>query len=152
MRTEFNRYAVKANEMLGMLAEELQITPDKALRLLRCVLHVLRDHMSIQESMQFIAQLPIIIKGIYVEQWNAQTQQRRIHTLEEFLNEVRDHDDWVADYDFESDESTAKIVRAVFKTLYFYVSEGEFEDVIAIMPLPIKKFISDSMGKGKMTM
>lgn len=150
--TEFDTYAARGNELLGMLSEELEVTTTKALRILRCVLHVIRDHLSTAESLQLIAQLPIIVKGIYVEQWNTQTKKQRLHSLTEFLNEIRDYDDKLAEYDFGTAAATEKIVKAVFKTLHFYISDGEFEDLIAALPVPLKKFISDSIGKGNITM
>jgi hypothetical protein len=40
----------------------------------------------------------------------------------------------------------------VYRGLHYYLSDGEFDDMIAVMPAELKKLISDSIGKGSMAM
>ena len=152
MATDFDKYAAKGNELLKMLAEDLDISTDKALRILRCVLYAIRDHLSLQESIQVVSQLPMAVKGIYVDRWATPHRVPRIHHVEEFLNEIRLYDKKLAGYDFGNDESARKAAEAVFRTLNYYLSEGEFEDIIAVMPAEIKKFIGGSIGHGSMVL
>lgn len=149
MTTDFNKYAAKGNELLKVLAEDLEIPRGKAGRILRAVLHALRDHLSIEESLQVISQLPVALKGVYVDQWNMPQKNPRIHHVKQFLDEVRKYDAGLAGYDFGNDESAGRVVKAVFKTLNNYLSDGEFEDIIAVLPTEIKEFIRDSIGQNK---
>ncbi len=152
MATPFDKYAAKGNEFLHLLAEDLQISNEKAFRILKAVLHVLRDHVSINESMQIMSQLPVAVKGIYVEQWHIDATVKKLHTQHDFLNEVCHYDKGTVLEDFENYEAVEKSVKAVFRTLNYYLSEGEFEDIIAVMPVEIKKLIEDSIGKNRMVL
>jgi hypothetical protein len=54
--------------------------------------------------------------------------------------------------DFENYDAIEKSVRAVFRRVNYYLSEGEFEDIIALMPVEIKKLLEDSIGKSRMVL
>ena len=76
MNTNFDKYALKGNEFLVRLSKNIgnEKDLDSAFRILRSTLRVLRKHFTIQESMQLLAQLPVAIKGVYVEGWNFQAK------------------------------------------------------------------------------
>ena len=152
MATPFDKYAAKGNELLHLLAEDMQISNEKAFRILKAVLHVLRDHVSVNESMQIMSQLPVAVKGIYVEQWHVDATVKKLHIPHDFFNEVCRHDKGMVLQDFENYEAVEQSVKAVFRTLNYYLSEGEFEDIIAVMPVEIKKLIEDSIGKNRMVL
>ncbi|MFT5735990.1 MAG: hypothetical protein ACI9SG_000323 [Maribacter sp.] len=44
--------------------------PDKAGRIFTAIMHALRDIIPPEESLQFIAQLPIFLEGIFVNGWS----------------------------------------------------------------------------------
>lgn len=146
MPSEFDKYAAKGNEVLNLLMNDLSIPADKAGRILRAVLHTIRNHVSVQESMQVMAQLPMALKAIYVDQWSIRQDTPRIHHIKQFLDEVRSCDNGLAGYDFGNDESATLMVKGVFRTLRYYVSDGEFEDIIAVLPNEIKEFVRNSIG------
>ena len=152
MTTPFDKYAAKGNDLLHLLSEDIQISNEKAFRILKAVLHVLRDHVNINESMQLMSQLPVAIKGIYVEQWHVGAAVKRLHTANDFFDEVCRYDKGMVLQDFENYEAVEKSVKAVFRTLNYYLSEGEFEDIIAVMPGEIKKLIEGSIGKNRMAL
>jgi uncharacterized protein (DUF2267 family) len=58
MATEFDRYAAKGNEFVNLLANDLQVPRDKAMRILRAVLHATRNHLPVQESWAMRAPKP----------------------------------------------------------------------------------------------
>lgn len=152
MATPFDKYAAKGNELLHLLAEDMQISNEKAFRILKAVLHVLRDHVSVNESMQIMSQLPVAIKGVYVEQWHVDATVKKLHTPHDFFNEVCRYDKGMVLQDFENYEAIEKSVKAVFRTLNYYLSQGEFDDIIAVMPVEIKKLIEGSIGKNRMVL
>jgi uncharacterized protein (DUF2267 family) len=89
MATDFDKYAAKGNEFLHMLADDLQVPTDKALRILRAVLHANRNHLDHGESLQLLSQLPMALKSVYVDQWHLSPGFKRIHHVKQFLDEIR---------------------------------------------------------------
>jgi len=135
----FDHYSAKGNHLLSELAAELG-EPDnipRAARVLRCTLHTLRRCLSIEESLHFISQLPLIIKGVYVDGWKV-SHKERIKTWDEFLLDLFDADGAPAGSDFEDRESAAIAVAAVLRVLMAHVSAGEMSDIIAQLPAQLK--------------
>lgn len=65
----FEKYVEKGNLFLKELAQELGNPDDKekAGRVLRTVLHVLRRRLTLEESFDLISQLPMCIKAVYID-------------------------------------------------------------------------------------
>jgi uncharacterized protein (DUF2267 family) len=136
----FERHAPKGNEFLHHLATRLgnEENRERAGRILRCVLHVLRDRLSVEESLQLIAQLPLVIKGFYVEGWSPARKHARIKTIQEFAEEVMRADGTSTWRDFSGVSDATEGIEAVIKTIADYVSAGELHHVIAILPEAMK--------------
>lgn len=94
---------------------------------LRAVLHALRDRLTVQEASDLASQLPILISGLFFQNWNPSKVPMKMRR-EEFLERVRH------DFTFELEGGTEALVKTVFTALSRYVSEGEFEDIRAIVP------------------
>lgn len=152
MSLDFDKYAAKGNEVVNMLADELKVPRDKAGRILRAVLHALRDRISIDESMQVLAQLPMALKSVYVDQWQPWHSFHRIHHIDEFIDDIRKYDKRSAAMDFGNDQTAMLAIKAVFKTLNYYLSEGEFRDIVAVLTTEMKEFVFNSIGYGKIVM
>jgi uncharacterized protein (DUF2267 family) len=152
MATEFDKYAQKGNEFLSLLENDLKVPSDKAFRILKSVLHTLRNHLGFEESLKVIAQLPMALKGIYVDQWTPGQRSPRMHHVKQLLDEIRESDKSLAAYDFGDDETAKSSVRAVFRTLNYFLSDGEFEDITAVFATEIKEFITGSIGQGRMAL
>ena len=140
MTPNFDKYAQKSNLFLKEVANELHIPEDrgKALRILRAVLHGLRDRIPPQESLQLIAQLPMFIKAIYVESWKWSPNNKGLRHLDDFMMSVKKHDGVSGPNDFENPEQTEKNIKAVFRVLKRHVSEGEIADVVATLPSSLR--------------
>lgn len=140
MTPNFNKYAQKSNLFLKEVANELQMPedPGRALRILRAVLHGLRDRIPPQESLQMISQLPMYIKAIYVEGWKWAPNNNSIRHIDDFVQAVKVHDGISGDYDFEDPEHTEEYIKAVFRVLQRHVSEGEIADVVATLPTELR--------------
>lgn len=100
----------------------------RAYRLLRAVLHALRDHLPVNEAADLGAQLPTLIRGVYYEQWRPAVMPVKERHLDAFLAEI--------DRAFVSDpiDDTAGAVAAVFGLLSDKVSAGEIADVRQSLP------------------
>lgn len=150
MSLDFDKYAEKGNEILNMLADDLEVTKDRAGQILRAVLYAMRSHINLDESLQVIARLPMALKSVYVDQWDPWHSFHRIHHVDEFIAEVRKNDKPSPAYSFENDKSVKQAVGGVFNTLSHYLSEGEFRDVIAVMPRELKEFIHKGIAEKSM--
>jgi uncharacterized protein (DUF2267 family) len=150
MSLNFEKYAAKGNEFVNLVAEDLIVPRDKAGRVIRAVLHALRNRLSHEESFQLLAQLPMVLKGVYVDGWKFDKDFNRIRHLTDFLDEIRNEDGGLAGYDFGNNEKAKQAVAAVFKGLNFFISEGEMNDVLNVLPQELKKFIKEGIA-GKET-
>lgn len=148
MNHYFETYAQKGNEFLDLLADELRCPEDipRALRILRCVMHTVRNNVSPEVSLQFIAQLPMVIKAVYIEGWKlSEVRKKPLPTAEAFIREVLQSESGVlAQHDFAHREEVNRSVRAVFTTVRRYVSDGEWLDVVAVMPAAIRDLLMKS--------
>lgn len=141
MVIDFDKYALKGNEFIRFVALDLEVPRDKAGRIVRAVLHALRDRLSFEESFQFMAQLPMAIKALYVEGWKYSVERSRIRHLDELLAAIREVDGKLSGFDFGNDVQALRAVQAVFNALYEYVSPGEMRDVLDLLPSSIRELV-----------
>src|ERR1041385_2433335 len=80
---------------------------------LRSVLHGLRDHLPIEQAVQFGNQLPMLIRGFYFENWNLQGRPLPSTSREDLLAGICIH----FNPDEYSTSSAETVVRAVFRLL-----------------------------------
>lgn len=151
MTTAFNRYASRGNEFIAQLADELNMSNDmpRAYRILKAVLHSIRNHISPEESSQLIAQLPMAIKGIYVDGWQIGKKQKRVDTLDEFMIEIYNLGGGFRGRTFGNRAEGGKAIKAVFQVLKRYVSEGELNDVLMCLPAPLRVALLDYIMEGE---
>ena len=144
MPTTFEKHAMKGNEFLHKLARNLGDEKDRerAGRILRSVLRALRNVITAEESIQLLAQLPVAIKGVYVDGWKFGHSRPRIRTIEDFAAEVIHEQGVSAWRDFANEVEVFDAIRAVMETLSEYVSEGEFSDIIAVLPKDIGETVN----------
>lgn len=141
MALHFDKYAQETNVFIKNLAKKLG-HPDelnKTERLLKAVLHALRDRITIQESLDMIAQLPMLLKAIYVENWSYTEKPLRLQTMEEFTQYVEKKQHQYGEQDFDWKKSTAELIKIVIGELHAnYISTGEIQDIIDQLPVELK--------------
>jgi len=117
------------HEWINELTDRLDWTHQKdALRLMRVVLHQVRDHLQPDELAQFSAQLPLLIRGMLFEGWVPKRTPVRQRDAETFVTEVEELVGSVQDYRGVED------IQAVFKLLNARISRGETDDIRANLP------------------
>lgn len=111
------------------------IGPDRqtAWRVLAVVLHRLRDRLPLGLAANLGAQLPILVRGIYYDQFQPERLPGDCDRLDTFAAEVgeRLRDNRPVDPE--------QAVRAVFKVLSNHVSDGEIANVVQALPEDIRK-------------
>ncbi|MCK5679117.1 MAG: DUF2267 domain-containing protein [Flavobacteriaceae bacterium] len=142
MALNFNQFASEANTFLKEYTKKLNVDgdTDKAGRILSAILHGLREIISIEESLQLIAQFPMFLKAVYVNRWSS-GKKKRIRNMTEFIDLVREFNGNTSIYDFESDEIAENYILTTFIMLRKYVSLGELEDIRTELPKDLKSMI-----------
>ena len=138
---DFNKYADKGNLMLDEVALEIGFPQNRDLagRILRSTLHALREVITIEESFQLMAQLPFVIKAMYIEEWKINRKTEKIKHVKDFVRKVIHEDFPVGHHDFQTVKDGENAVKAVFKVLRRHVSAGEIDDILATMPKELHK-------------
>jgi uncharacterized protein (DUF2267 family) len=104
----------------------------RSYRLLKAVLHSLRDSLQVNEAADLGAQLPGLLRGAYYEQWRPAVTPIKNRSVDDFLNRVNE--------DFKKDPlpNSAQAVMAVFQLLTKKITEGEIEDVRQALPEEVR--------------
>lgn len=114
-------------ELIASLRNE-----SEAYSVLRAVLHTLRDRLTPDEAVNLAAELPMLVRGFYYENWKPSVTPKILRTLAEFLREIPllPHPDETFDAE--------KAVRSVFLMLDHRVSAGEIHDVRHMLPQEVR--------------
>jgi uncharacterized protein (DUF2267 family) len=105
----------------------------EARRVMRVVLHAIRDRLEPNEAAQLASQLPELIRGIYYEEWVPGRRSSR-HGRE-FLVAI-EHEAKLRDL-----ADAALAVAATMRVLGRHVSAGEIDDVLADMPSEVRELL-----------
>lgn len=104
----------------------------RAYRLLRATLHALRDRLTAHEAVQFGAQLPMLIRGLYYDGWHMRDIPPSERSKSAFLAHIE------AAFKQDPNADTEGLVREVFKLLSRKLSSGEVEDVKYVLPPDVR--------------
>lgn len=140
----FEKYVEKGNLFLKEVAQEIGVPEDRerAGRILRTVLHVLRDRLTLEESFDLISQLPMCIKAVYVDGWKPKlTPDKSIRTVGDFIDAILEYDQRAAGRDFGNREHALEIVKALFRVIKNHVSDGEIQDLKGDLPHHLKTLL-----------
>jgi uncharacterized protein (DUF2267 family) len=139
---DLSRYNEKTNIILQELAIELGPSCDegKAWRILQSVLHALRRRLTLEESFDLMSQLPLLLKGVYVDGWNPRDCGIKMRTVDEFIECVRWANKHTASRDLGNDTEAKSAIEAVFRVLKNHVSAGEASDIKGTLPSHLSEF------------
>jgi uncharacterized protein (DUF2267 family) len=100
----------------------------KAYHGLRAVLHTLRDRLPVPEAAHLGAQLPMLIRGFYYEDWKPASTPIKVKTTQEFYDVVKEH--------FKADQNVnpLRLTEAVMGVLAANLSPGELTKLRRIIP------------------
>ena len=141
MAFNFEEYAQEGKAFLRELAANLGHPEEEqtTARILRAVLHTFRDRITISESLDVLAQLPMFLKGIYVEQWKYRETPLKLRSLEEFKDAVKAEQAQLGEQEFQWKEPTEEIIKTTFLSLKKYLTEGQAQHVLGQMPKEIQE-------------
>ncbi|MFF4879971.1 MULTISPECIES: DUF2267 domain-containing protein [unclassified Micromonospora] len=101
---------------------------------LRTVLHLLRDRLPVNESVEFAQQLPVLVRGIYFDGWNPSDVPIKLNR-DDFLYEVRQG------FPYDVEGGPERVTQVVLDTLRRHVTQGEWQDVKDTMPKDLARMM-----------
>jgi uncharacterized protein (DUF2267 family) len=106
----------------------------KSFRLLRGWLHALRDSLPLSEVAHVSAQLPLMVRGLFFEQWRPVADRPRMDG-ESFLNRL--------DEEVYPDqmEDTAQAATSVFLVFKSHVGEQESNKLLHVLPKGVRELL-----------
>lgn len=144
----FESFAQDAHKYINELAEELGHPEEKnrVLIIWRSVMHTVRDRIHLGESFQIIDPIPMIFKGIFVQNWKySEKPHLNYETIEEMKNQVKDLQALHGERDFSWSKSTEEIISITINSLKRFMPEGQLEHIIGQMPKEIKEYLSEQV-------
>jgi len=102
-------------------------------RLLRSVLHALRDWMNPDEAADLGAQLPMLVRGIYYEGWNPSATPVTERNRDDFVTRLQT--------DFKTDPlgNPDAAITAVLTVIASHLNHGELIQVRDTMQKPLRE-------------
>lgn len=132
--TAFTHAAQQAQQWVNELNDDLNWEDKgRAYRLLRSVLHTTRDFLSIEEVADLSAQLPIVIRGVFFEEWDPATAPVWKRKKQDFVAQI------ASEFENEPLENIDEAVAAVFRLLDRHISQGEITQVRNSMQKSLRK-------------
>ncbi len=116
----------------------------KALTALRSVLHATRERLPADECAQLTAQLPLLVKGLYWEDWDPHASTKLRHRAD-FLDAIH------AGFRHDSTIQPEAVAHAVFKVMGAHISEGELSDVRGMLPHDLRDLLPEPATAGMRT-
>ena len=116
------------------------IGPDKhvAWKVLSTVLHKIRDRLTVNLAAHLGAQLPLLVRGVYYDQYEPSKMPGECRNRDDFIQEVAE---WLSDTRPVDPELA---VRSVFKVLTKHVSEGQVRNVKEALPRSVRQMWDDA--------
>ena len=124
----FDKTLQTTNIWLNEISEEIGPDRQVAWKVLSIVLHKLRDQLPIELAAHLGSQLPLLIRGVYYDQFEPAKQPIDCNNAEEFATEVAE---WLSDT--RPIDPHAAIV-AVFGVLSRHVAEGQIVKIRNALP------------------
>jgi uncharacterized protein (DUF2267 family) len=113
------------------------VNKQRAYRLLRAVLQVLRDQLSPDEAAQLSAQLPLFVRGIYYEGYDPSRTPAAIRGKADFIARV------LTIFGPEPPEAMEEAIGAVFDVLDARISEGEMAQLRGSLTRDVRALFAD---------
>ena len=125
----FEKYAADGNRFIAAVAAQLDCDRNYAARVTRAVLHAVRDRIPLHDAVQFAQGLPLMIKGVYFDQYDISTVPVHIRRPGDFIDFVRYKNGRSGWRDFPGDKDVEDAIAAVFRVLERTMDYGQVEQI-----------------------
>jgi uncharacterized protein (DUF2267 family) len=99
---------------------------------LGAVLRSIRDELQVEQSAHFAAQLPLLIRGAYFDQYRPAIQPAAVRSQEDFIGRVH------RDLDGSRPVKIEQATTAVMRTLNRHITEGQVRKVRDALPRGVR--------------
>jgi uncharacterized protein (DUF2267 family) len=123
----FDKTLQTTNIWLDEIQEELGPDRQVAWKVLSVVLHKLRDRLPVPLAVHLGAQLPLLVRGVYYDQFQP-SKQPADWDRDQFIAEV---ERWLSD---TRPVNAEQATRAVFDLLSRHIPRGQIDKVIGALP------------------
>jgi uncharacterized protein (DUF2267 family) len=128
----FDRTLQKANIWLDEIMAELGPDRQVAWHVLGAVLHAVRDRIPLELAIHLGAQLPLLVRGLYYDQWHLALEPDLSRSLDEFLERVGEGLENIRPI------NRVDATRAVFEVLNRHVTAGQVANVREALPEEVR--------------
>jgi uncharacterized protein (DUF2267 family) len=128
----FDKTVQTTNIWLDEIME--RIGPDRhiAWHILGAVLRTLRDRLPLDDAAHLGAQLPLLVRGLYYDQWHSPLAIHKERHQEEFLARVQEG---LRD---TRPVNVQEAVRTVFAVLAKHIAKGQADKTARVLPAEIR--------------
>ena len=100
----------------------------------KAVLHTIRDRIPLEVMAKFAAQLPMVLSGVFYDQYDPTKQPAKLRSREDFLERIRENSP-------EQNMNSEEAVRGVMKGLGNRVGQDSLDKIALNMPENIRDLI-----------
>jgi len=128
----FDKTVQTTNIWLDEIME--RIGPDRhiAWHILGTVLRTLRDRLPLDDAAHLGAQLPLLVRGLYYDQWHSPSAIHKERHQEEFLARIQEG---LRD---TRPVNVQEAVRTVFAVLAKHIAKGQADKTARVLPAEIR--------------
>ena len=130
----FDRTLQTTNIWLGEIMQALGVDRQIAWKVLSVVLHKLRDRLPVELAAHLGSQLPLLVRGVFYDQYQPARQPSDCRTLDAFVDEVAE---WLSDI---RPVDPHRAVQVVFTVLSHHVPDGQLDKVRGVLPGTLRSF------------
>jgi len=138
----FDRTLQTTHIWLDEIIEDLHTDRQTAWHVLGAVMRSLRDRLPPGLSAHLSAELPLLVRGCYFDQWRPGAENLKMRSLAEFLERVSDG---LRD---TKPIGSVDAVRTVFSVLERHLDRGQAEKVRQALPEEIRVLWPDGAASG----
>ena len=129
----FDRTLETTHIWLNEICKDLGPDKQVAWKVLSTVLHKLRDRLTVNLAAHLGAQLPLMVRGVYYDQFEPGHMPSEHRSREDFIDEVADGLSDTRPVDAE------EAVRSVLRLLSRHISEGQINKVRDALPKTLRR-------------
>lgn len=135
----FDKTIQTANIWLDEIMDEMGPDRQVAWHMLGAVLRAIRDRLPPDLAAHLGAQLPLIVRGAYYDQYKPEATPERSRSLDEFLEKIAD------ELKFTRPVNTQDALRVVCSVMAQHVDEGQIAKVWESLPEDVRRLAKSKL-------
>jgi uncharacterized protein (DUF2267 family) len=134
----FDRTVQTTNLWLEEIGSRIECDRRVAWHVLGAVLRTLRDRLPIGLAAHLGAQFPLLVRGLYYDQWHPRAKPLKLRSAKAFLDQV------AAGLEDTRPVDTEAATQAVFQALNHYLDPDQIANVRGALSKPVRRLWPES--------